>query len=143
MRDRIYINGSYRDTILKEWDEKNILGLHIVDTKEIFNLAVVLGMNEPNDIKAKKDGYFLIQNVKSYDKALYGCLLLGKKENQDNIDEYANVESSYDEAERSANSGFMKLKEIIDSADGDEELLEKQLFAELEILYEKNVRSNI
>jgi len=35
------------------------------------------------------------------------------------------------------------LKEMIDSAGGDMELLEKRIFSQLNMLYQKNVASNI
>ena len=51
--------------------------------------------------------------------------------------------SKYDEAERCAETGFMRLKETIDSANGDSELLEKRILSQLNFLYQKNVASNI
>ena len=142
MRDRIYINGSLRDGLLRECAQKNILGMHMMETKDIFLLAVALGLNFPEEMKGKKDGYFLLKNVESYDLALFASILLGVPENRDNIDRYANAEVNYDEAERCAEAGFKKLKEFIELADGDKELLEKRAFSELQLLYQKNVAAN-
>ena len=142
MRDRIFINGSLRDGLLRECDEKNTLGMHLMETKDIFLLAAALGLNTPEDRRGKKDGYFLLKNVKTYDLALFASILLGKPENKEDIDRYANAEINYDEAERCAEAGFKKLREFIESADGDNELLEKRALAELRLLYEKNVATN-
>lgn len=141
MRDRIFINLAMRDSI-KEWDEKNTLGMHFLEAKDVFLLAVALGLNNPEDIKGKKDGYFLLKNVKTYDKALFASILLGKPENSDEVDKYANADVNYNESERCAESGFKKLKEFIDRANGDQELLEKHALTELKLLYERNVGSN-
>ena len=143
MRDRIFINGSLRDGLLKECDEKNILGFHMMETKDIFLLATALGLNNPTDIHGKKDGYFLLKNVKTYDKALFASILLGKSENKNHIDQYANIEVNYDESERCAETGFMRLKDFVESAGGDNELIEKRALAELQLLYQQNVASNI
>ena len=142
MRDRIFINGSLRDGLLRECDEKNVLGMHMMETKDIFLLAVALGLNAPEEMRGKKDGYFLLKNVKAYDLALFASILLGMPENKDNIDRYANAEINYDEAERCAEAGFKKLRDFIDSADGDKELLEKRALSELRFLYQKNVMAN-
>ena len=39
--------------------EKNLLGMHMMETKDIFLLAASLGLNAPEDMRGKKDGYFL------------------------------------------------------------------------------------
>lgn len=143
MRDRLFINLSYRDPMLSEWDAKNILGMHMLETKDIFLLATALGLDDPKDIQGKKDGYVRLSYIKTNHKALMASILLGLEENRDRIDDYANEDVNYDEAERCAESGFAKLKGMIDSAGGDMELLEKRIFAQLNMLYQKNVASNI
>lgn len=143
MRDRIYINGTLRDGVLKEWAEKKYLGINMLETKDLFLLAVSMGLDSPKNINGKKDGYFLLKNVKTYDKALFASILLGKPENANDIDKYANEEVNYDESEKCAESGFCKLKDFIDSAKGNTELLEKRALAELTELYQKNVAPNL
>lgn len=142
MRDRIFINSSLRDGLLHECNENNTLGMHMMDAKDIFLLATALGLDSPEEMKGKKDGYFLLKNIKSYDLALFASILLGIPENKDDIDRYANREINYDEAERCAESGFKKLRDIINSAGGDQELLEKRVLQDLQFLYEKNVAAN-
>lgn len=144
MRDRLNINESYRVSILKDLAEKNILGLRLAKNVDIFFLAVALGLDSPKDIQGKKEGYFLIyNNVGTMEKSLLGSILLGQKENSKDIDKFANADINYDESERCAESGFLKLKEKIDAANWDEEFLEKRLIQEIQLLYEKNVKSNI
>ena len=143
MRDRLNINLNYRELMINEWDEKNILGMHMLETKDIFLLATALGLDTPEDIQGKKDGYVRSSYIRTYQKALMASILLGLEENREKVDEYANEDVNYDEAERCAESGFKKLKEMIDSADGDMELLEKRIFSHLNMLYQKNVASNL
>ena len=143
MRDRLFINLKYRDGMLKKWDEENILGMHMLETKDVFLLAAALGLNEPRDSEGKKDGYVRLSYIKTYQKSLIASILLGLEKNKENIDSFANAEVNYDEAERCAEAGFIKLKEIIESAGGDTELLEKRIFSQLNMLYQKNVASNL
>ena len=143
MRDRIYINGSLREGLLKECNEKNYFGFKLLETKDIFLLAVALGLDKPEEMKGKKDGYFLLKNVKTYDKALFSSILLGLEENAAETDKYANADLNYDEAERCAEAGFKILKQLIDDASGDMELLEKRSLQQLDMLYQKNVATNL
>ena len=115
----------------------------MLETKDIFLLAVALGMNSPTDIKGKRDGFTRTSYIKARDKSLLASLLLGKAENQDEIDKLANDDLSYEEAEKCAESGFAVLKEMIESASFDEELLEKRIIAQLNLLYEKNIVSGL
>lgn len=142
MRDRLYINTLYRDQI-EIWKEKKILGIDLLETKDVFLLAVALGMNAPADIKGKRDGFTRTSYIKSRDKSLMASLLLGKTENQEHIDKYANDDLTYEEAERCAEAGFAILKEMIETAGYDEELLEKRILSQLNLLYEKNVVAGI
>lgn len=137
MRDRLYINIAYRDEI-ERWKSKQILGIELLDTKDIFMLAMALGMNNPQDIQGKKDGFTRTSYIKSRDKAIMSVLLLGKDGNKDNIDSLTEDDAIFDEAERCAELGFAILKEMIDSANGDEELLEKRLLSKLQLLAEQN-----
>ena len=143
MRDRLNINLKYRDSVIKFCIENKLLGIHMLDTKDIFLLAVALGLNDPKEIQGKKDGYVRASYIKTYDKALLSSILLGIEENKDNVDTYANMDINFDEAERCAETGFMKLKEMIDSANGDAELFEKRILSELKFLYQKNVATNL
>lgn len=138
MRDRLFINVAYRDEIDK-WKNKKILGIDLLDTKDIFLLAVSLGYNNPSEIKGKRDGFTRTSYIKIRDKAMMASIALGKKENQSSVDSYANDDASFDEAERCAEAGFAILKEMIDSANGDEELLEKRLLSRMNLMHQKNM----
>ena len=128
MRDRFYINVNHRP-FLKTLDDNNILGFHLITKKEIFLLAVSLGLNTPKNIIGKKDGYFLLKDVKSSDRALFGSILLGKVNDDSEVDSVANDEVNYNEAERCAESGFEILKSKIENAP-TEELLYRRLMSE-------------
>lgn len=140
MRDRIYINISHRQ-FLNDIKANNTLGFNLPNAKDVFLLAVALGLNSPKDIVGKKDGYFLLKDVRTADKALFASITLGKVTDDKEIDQYAKDEVNYDEAERCAESGFAILKSKIDEAGGNEELLTKRLISELDLLYQKNVKS--
>ena len=86
MRDRLYISECHRDGLLKEIENKNILGLNLAKKVDIFFLAVALGLDNPQDFNGKKDGYFQIHNnVGTSEKSMFGSLLLGLEENKDKV----------------------------------------------------------
>lgn len=141
MRDRIYINLKYRD-ILKEFDSNNTLGFHIADQKDIFLIAVALGLSNPKDINGTKDGLFLLTRLKTSDNALLSTITLGNLTNEKDVDKFANNEINYLEAEKCAETGFGVLNKKVQDSCGNEELLQTRLISELDLLYEKNVKSN-
>ena len=142
MRDRIYFNSKYRD-FLKELDLKNTLGLHLVNQKDLFMIAMALGLNEPTDISGKREGLFLLKDVKSSDRAIFASITLGNLSDEKDIDKYANDEINYSEGERCAEAGYAISKKKIDDSAGNEELLATRLLSELDLLYESNVKSNL
>ena len=142
MRDRVFINKSYRDYI-NEWNDQKTLGINMLEAKEVFLLAVALGLNSPSDIQGTKEGYVRLQYFKTFDKALIASTLLGKRENASQVDKYANLDTNYDEAEKCAETGFLKLKALIDESEGNQELLEKRIMKQLMDLYQINVAPNL
>lgn len=143
MRAVLNINKSLRNTVLNDWDDSNVLGFHFAANKEIYMLAVALGLDCPEDITTAKEGYIRTENqtIKSYDRSLFASILLGTVVDETDIDKYANIEVNYDESERCAEAGFKKLTELIDDVNGDWELLEKRLMSQMNLLYEKNVNN--
>ena len=139
----MYINSSLRNGLIKEWNEKNPLGIRDLENKDLFLLAVALGLSNPVDLPKGKDGFIRIQYVKTFDKALIASIMLGKPENDGDIDKYANDDINYDEAERCAESGFKVLNQLIEDAGGDAELLEKRAFKKLELLYQQYVATDL
>ena len=143
-RDRAFINSEHR-TFLEEMKKKDILGFgeSIIDTKDVFLLAVALGVNSPAESFKSRDGYFRLQYLKTADKALLGSVLLGKAETDAEIDEYADLGKSIDLCELCAETGFQVLQSKVNNADGDSDLLERRLLRELDLLYTKNVENEL
>ena len=74
-RDRVYINSNYWSEI-DEMKDRDILGFSLVENKDSFLLAVAMGGESPEAVKSK-DGWFLMKNLKTTDKALLAAVLLG------------------------------------------------------------------
>lgn len=139
MADRIFINKKYKSWI-DEWsNEKNILDFKAIENIEKFTIAAALGVNSPIPTTGAREGYVRLQSIPSDSKAILSSILLGNIESK-KIDGCSNQESCYNEAEKCVESGFIKLKKLIDDANGDEELLCKRLMAEIDRLYESNVK---
>lgn len=140
MADRIFINRKYKEDLIDKWSgEKNILDFKYIENIEKFTLAAALGIDNPQPIQGSKEGYVRLASIPSNSRAILSSILLGKAKN-DEIDLFANEESCYEEAEKCVETGLNKLKNIIESANGDENLLCKRLFNEIELLYETNVK---
>ena len=140
-RDRIYYPRKFKqfNQSLTNHEIKT-LGLDNLSKLDLFKLAVAYGLDNPKDFDGAKEGLFLLKDIKStYDQSLFNTVKLGIANNNDEIDEYCNLELNYDEAERCANSGFEKLKDLVE-LNQDEELLIKKMIRELETLYLTNVK---
>ena len=140
-RDRVYTSSQYRSAVdaLKESD---VLGMKIVDGKDIFMLAVALGLDDPSQPR-NKIGLFLNTALKTSDKALMASVLLGTVNDDSNLDEYADFDKSADLCEQCAETGYQVLLRKYNDADCDSDLLERRMIKELEFLFAKNVESDI
>ena len=140
-KDRLYVSPDYK-SVVDGLREKDVLGLKIVENKEIFMLAVALGLGEPVQLK-KKEGLSLYTALKTADKALIASVLLGTVSNSEDIDSYANFDASAELCEQCAETGYNLLQKKYNDAGCDEQLFERRLMKELEMLYIKNVEANI
>lgn len=138
-RDRVYINSNYR-SLIEEMKNSDLLGFGLVETKEIFMLAVALGLDDPEEVK-HKDGYFLTKYLKTADRAMVAAVLLGTAINDDEIDTFADLDQSLDLCEKCAESGFRELKKKINEARSDRELLERRFMKELDLWYMQYIES--
>ncbi len=71
------------------------------------------------------------------------CVLLGTVKDNDEIDSYANFDVSTDLCEQCAETGYAVLQKKYNDAECDEELLERRLIKELEMLYNKFMADKI
>ena len=140
-RDRVYTSSQYREVVdgLKKND---VLGLNIVEGKDIFMLAVALGLDNPTQLK-NKIGLFLNTALKTADKALMASVLLGTVTDDSQLDEYADQDLSADLCEQCAESGYQLLLKKYNDADCDPDLMERRTIKELELLFIKNVEADI
>ena len=142
MADRIFINKKYKPYI-DEWsNEKNILDFKAIENIEKFTIAAALGINSPLPATGAREGYVRLQSIPSDNRAILSSILLGKA-NSKEIDGFSNEEACYSAAEECVESGLLILKEKIDQANGDEDLLCKRMMVEIDRLYETNVKPSL
>lgn len=140
-KDRVFTSSQYR-TIIDEMKKKDVLGLNIVEGKDIFMLAVALGLENPTQLK-NKVGLFLNTALKTADKALMASVLLGTVTDDSQLDEFADQEKSAELCEQCAETGYQILQKKYNDADCDSDLMERRMLKELELLFIKNVEANI
>lgn len=140
-KDRLYVSPDYKSAIdgLKE---KDVLGIQIAENKEIFMLAVALGIANPSPLK-KRDGLSLYTALKTADKALIASVLLGTAKDNNDIDSLADFDASAELCEQCAETGYTELQKKYNDAGCDEELLERRMLKELEMRYNKIVADDI
>ena len=139
--DRVFTSEQFRN-VLDQLKTNNVRSLELVDNKDIFMFAVSMGLNNPQQLKNKK-GLFLNTALKTADKALLESVLLGKVQNDSEIDEFADFEKSLELCEQCAEAGYQVPQKKYNDAGCDNELFERRLLKELELLYKKNVECDI
>jgi len=145
MSQIIFYSKGKREYLQKLYSD-HILGLNsTIDNKDQALLIAVLGMNNPQKLTSRDPGgWFRLESIKAaHDKALLSCPLLGSANTDQEVDEYADLEKCMDYIEECAETGFAVLKEKIESADGDNTILERRMLKELDLLYTKNVENDI
>lgn len=140
-RDRVSTSAEYRNFI-DDLKKHEVLGLQMAEGKDIFMLAVALGLNEPAPLKSKV-GLFLCNTLKTADKALMESVLLGSISEDSELDELADFDKSAELCEQCAETGYQVLRRKYTDAECDAQLLERRMLKELEFLYKKNVEGDI
>lgn len=140
-RDRVYINSNYRSEI-DEMKDSDVLGFSMVENKDSFLFAVAMGVESPEAVK-RKDGWFLMKNLKTTDKALLAAVLLGTANDDAEVDSYADIDKALDLCEQCAESGFRELRNRVIDAGKDRDILERRMMKELDMLYTTLVEADI
>lgn len=140
-RDRIYTSTQYK-TVIDELKENDVLGLNIAEGKDIFMLAVALGLDSPTQLK-NRVGLFLNTALKTADRALIASVLLGTATDDTQLDQFANFDASADLCEQCAETGYQILQKKYNEANCDITIFERRLIKELELLYTKNILGDI
>lgn len=140
-RDRVYIDSSFRAEI-DEMKDKDAIGFSMVENKEAFILAVAMGLEKPEDLK-NRDGWFLLKNLKTTDKALLAAVLLGTAKDDIEVDSFSDLDKSLDLCEQCAEAGFKKMRNKFLDANKDREILERRMMKELDLLYTSQVEDDI
>lgn len=105
--------------------KKNNILFNTLENKDIFFIAVAMGMDSPQELDKKED-FIRSEYIYSSDKALLISLLIGNNETIDEI----NMEKCYLEAEKCAEAGFKKLSELVENSNWDKHIIEKELLAQ-------------
>ena len=141
IRDRAYIGAGKKDFINKI-SLKSIMGLNCTENKDIFLLAMALGMDEPKEIEGKRFEFVRYEYIKPWDRAMLSALLLGTMVEGDEVDAYIDFEKSVDLAEKCAENGFDVLEKLVMEVDEDDERLTARLMKKLDLWYNQNVGSD-
>ena len=136
-RDRVYVSDAFKKTT-DELKDQDVLGLSMAEGKEVFMLAVALGLDKPT-VLIKRQGLFLNTALKTADKALIASVLLGTMSDDEDMDQYADFDKSCELCEKYAETGYQVLLKKYNDAGCDEELLERRMLSEVDLLYSKNV----
>jgi hypothetical protein len=136
-QDRLYIEKD-KSNFIRKLIEKGNRYLLFNENKESFLYAMVLGMNNPTELKGAKDGLVRESYLKIEDMALLYSIVL---EELNDLDELTEKNKVYGIAEKMANTGYKIMNNKIDLISYDN--LTMKLFSELDELYENHKKAGI
>lgn len=118
-----------------------------IDNKDQALFLAALGCNSPIPLSSKKDegGWFRTDSVVKYSKdvAMMSCILLGTAQTDEDYDRYSQMDSYMDYIEQCAESGFQIIEKKLQEVNGDNNLLERRMLKELDLLYTTLVENDI
>ncbi len=137
-----------RREYLEELHAKGIFGLSSsIDNKDQALFLAALGCDQPTPLTGKKDegGWFRTESVTKYskDKAMMSCLLLGTAKTDEDFEKFSQVDSYMEYLEQCAENGFRIVEKKLDECGEDNDLLERRMLKELDLLYTSLVENNI
>lgn len=137
-----------RREFLDSLHRKEILGLTAtIDNKEQALFLAALGCDSPVPLSSEKDegGWFRTESVVKYanDVAMMSCILLGTAKTDDDYDKFSQLDAYMDHLEQCAESGFRILEKKLEDASEDNNLLERRMLKELDLLYTALVENDI
>lgn len=117
--------------------KNKIFGFDQLDNKHLYFFAVSLGLNKNTDAVDTKgaSSWFCTETINTQrEETLIRLCLLGKA-SEEQVEEFIDLDKNYRESELYAHIGFGILKEKIEHAHNDNELLSKILMSDLDRLY--------
>lgn len=139
--------GKEYKQLISDLSDERMLGFDSSSTLENFCLAVALGINDPQKVLSKESyarTEYLHNDFRS--NALLSAVNIARANNDDEVDEFATLDSIIDYTETLAQSGFGQLTEMlgeIKRGEASKQLIEKRMESDLETLYLLNVVNDI
>lgn len=142
MKDRANTEKGVREFV-DNLRTRKILGFEdkLVPNKDLFLLAAALGEKNPRELQGS-DGFFLFKDLKYDDKCKLEVMQIGTLRSDDEVDQFADLESCIPYCEKCAARGFDILREKVEAAKWNNDVLEDRLMKELDELYQKNVEED-
>lgn len=142
---RIYVNKNVRPFVDQELRCKDLLGYKdgAVSATETFLLLTALGVDNPVTPPTRGESFIRGATIQPLENAMLCAVLLGTANNNDEINAYANYDSTYHYCEKCAEAGFERLKQRIEDAEYNNETLERRLGKWLDDLYITEVEGYI
>ncbi len=122
-------------------ENKDKFGLGETAAKDVYALTVALGMESPKEMSKKNSSWIRAATIDMNSRAIIASARLGADDISDeNINQFAEYNACISFADQCSYAGFEKLAQMIEEADGDNDILISELMHELDRLYETNVK---
>lgn len=142
----VYYNEGRRE-FLQMLSDKKILGFETsIENKAQAVFFAALGIDNPTELtKRDNSGWIRSSYIQGYskDKAEVSLFMLGNAATDDDLEEAVQFDNYAEYFEKCAEGGFNELSQKLEDSDWDNEMLERRMLKELDLLYNLNVKSII
>ena len=141
----IYYGEGRRDFLTRLF-EKGIFGLsQSISNKDQAFFIASWGIVDPKDYKKRDNsGWIRSDYIKfAEEKALMSTPLLASALNDEEVGEYAEYGIYKTHFEKCIEKGFQVIEEKVEDAHWDNNLLERRVLSDLDLLYTKYIENNI
>lgn len=131
--------------VVAKMKEHNLLsigkGENDTNTKDIYLLAVALGLDKMAETTVKKGGESYTRTIyfKDPDRALLISALLENARNADKLLEYCDIKRAFTYSKGYTDAGFQFIDDLAQSAMYDPELMVKKLLEYVDSIYDETI----
>lgn len=139
---RVYISLKAAE-IDDKFRNGNFLNFGSCENKDRFLFAFAMGIGEPETEIGQRKQMFQWYTLKNKGESCLRTYMLHMDPDNRHLDEYLKPDNVAAFAEKVAESGYDRLNRLYLKNDSNIELMEKELFAELDDLYDKAINSDM
>lgn len=106
------------------------------NNKDIYLLAVALGLDHPGEKMSNIDSYTRVTNFRPQDRSLITSVLLGTADEDSDISSYCGLKNAFDYCKQFTDAGFRAIDRFAAEANYDPDLMVRKMLDHVDSIYD-------